>query len=199
VMACESRQVSPLMRVSGVNEAEILKALEIGVHGLHVPNIKNSKDIKSLISYSKYPPTGTRGFSPFTRACEYSSDNAKEMVEKANSETLLIVHIEGEDGIRNIDSILDESDGIDIFFLGLYDISNYLGIPGEVTKPEILDLFTNLVSKIKKSGNYCGTIANSMDQLSFFYEVGVNYVTYSVDCHVIKKAYKDVVSFTKRV
>ena len=33
-IACESRNVSPIMRLGGVNESEILRALDIGMHGI---------------------------------------------------------------------------------------------------------------------------------------------------------------------
>ena len=40
-IACESREVSPIMRVGNINEDDILKALDIGMHGIQIPNIKN--------------------------------------------------------------------------------------------------------------------------------------------------------------
>ena len=41
VIACESRNVSPLMRIGSIDESEILKALDIGVHGIQIPNVEN--------------------------------------------------------------------------------------------------------------------------------------------------------------
>ena len=62
-ITCESRGVSPVIRVAGVYENEILKALDIGAHCIHVPNIKTIDEVKKIITYSKYPLLGNRGFS----------------------------------------------------------------------------------------------------------------------------------------
>jgi 4-hydroxy-2-oxoheptanedioate aldolase len=72
VMASESRGVSPVMRVGTINEGDILKALDIGVHVIQIPNINCKQDVVKIIDFSKYLPLGNRGFSPFTRAGNYS-------------------------------------------------------------------------------------------------------------------------------
>ena len=59
-MACESRNVSPIMRVGGIIEADILKALDIGMHGIQIPNVHSVDDVKKIIELSKYPPLGNR-------------------------------------------------------------------------------------------------------------------------------------------
>jgi 4-hydroxy-2-oxoheptanedioate aldolase len=192
-IACESQGVSPVMRVPGVNQESILKALEIGMHGIQVPNIESQEQVERLQQYSKYPPLGNRGFSPFTRACGFSSDFSKDMVSRANTNTLVNIHIEGKAGIENVDAIL-ENDFIDVFFLGLFDISNYLGRPGEIDHPEILELFKLLTSKIIAAGKVVGSISNSIDQLNFLMDNNVQYITHSVDCHMICQAYQKIIS-----
>ena len=98
-IACDSRGVSPIMRVGGVNENDILKSLDIGMHGVQIPNIDNIKDVHKLIRYSKYPPIGNRGFSPFTRAGDYTLDNATKITEHANRNTLVGINVEGVEAI----------------------------------------------------------------------------------------------------
>lgn len=195
-IACEANKVSPIVRVPGVDQDSVLRALEIGSHGIQVPNVNSVDQLARLKEYSKYTPDGNRGLSPFTRASKYSSDWASLMVEQANDNTLTIVHIEGELGAKNIDDLLNGSVG-DIFFLGLYDISNYLGHRGDVTHPEVLSLFKRLSVKILDAGKIVGSISNDLDQLSFMVENGVRYITHSVDCHVISSAYREVVSNIK--
>ena len=93
VITCESRKVSPIIRVGGVIESEILKALDIGAHAVQVPNVTHASDLSNIIRFSKYPPIGNRGFSPFTRAGRYDLASAPEMSIKANENTLVIINI----------------------------------------------------------------------------------------------------------
>lgn len=46
VITCESRNVSPVMRVGTIDEADILKALDIGVHCIQIPNINTKNDVE---------------------------------------------------------------------------------------------------------------------------------------------------------
>ena len=90
-IACESRGVSPIMRVGGIIESDILKALDIGVHGIQIPNVEKTADVERIIRFSKYPPIGNRGFSPFTRAGNYSIKNSKNHTATSNQNTLIAV------------------------------------------------------------------------------------------------------------
>ena len=49
-MVCDSRGVSPIMRVPSIDEADILKALDIGMHGIQIPNIETRENIDKSIS-----------------------------------------------------------------------------------------------------------------------------------------------------
>ena len=165
--------------------------MDIGSHCLHIPNINDQADVKKAISFSKYPPIGQRGFSPFTRAGNYSIENAKRITEQANNSVLTAVHIEGVEAIRNIESILAVKE-LDIVFIGLFDISKSLGIPGEVDDPRVLKALKEITIKTSKAGKYPGTIANSPDQFKDFIDCGIRYITYSVDCNLLKAGYKKI-------
>lgn len=198
VMACESRGVSPVMRVGTINEGDILKALDIGIHGIQIPNIISKADVLRVIDYSKYPPLGNRGFSPFTRAGNYSQKNATDLPEIANTNTLVAINVEGIDAIRNIDEIL-KLDGLDIVFIGLFDLSKALGMPGHTDSPEVLALLSSLTEKIVQAGKWPGTIATSKARIPEFLDLGLKYLVYLVDCEILSAGYSDVVEVFKNI
>lgn len=191
VIACESRNVSPVMRVGGIIEADVLKALDIGVHCIQIPNITTKNEIEKLIKMVKYPPIGNRGFSPFIRAGNYSSENSKELVKAANENVLVAVHIEGKEAVDNIDEILKINE-LNIIFIGLFDISKSLGIPGEVDNPKVLKILEEMADKINNAGKYPGTIVTTIDQMKKFINYGIKYITYSVDCEILSNGYKQI-------
>lgn len=191
IIACESRQVSPLIRVPGLAQADILKALDIGAHGLHIPNVATRKEAREAVEFAKYPPLGVRGFSPFTRAGDYSVKNAKKLTSVANGSVLVGIHLEGKEAVENVDEIL-EIEGLDLIFIGLFDISKSLGIPGDVGNPKVIELLKTLTKKINKAGRYAGTIATDRETMKEFIDYGVKYITYSVDCDMIRRSYGEV-------
>ena len=191
VIACESRGVSPVMRVGTIDEADILKALDIGVHCIQIPNVNTKSDVERIISLSKYQPIGKRGFSPFTRAGNYSIENSTILTAKANENTLVAINIEGKEAIEDIDNIL-KIDDLDIIFIGLFDLSKALGTPGEVDNPKVLNYLEKLTVKINKAGKYAGTITTSKEKITSFLNIGLKYIVHLVDCEMLRDSYSNV-------
>ena len=190
-ITCESRGVSPVMRVGGVICAEILRALDIGVHCVHIPNITNFNEIKEVVTFSKYPPLGNRGFSPFTRSGEYSHENTPAIMTRANDSTLLAIHVEGREEIDNFDELLKVKE-INIIFIGVYDLSKSLGIPGQVDNPELFESVKKITEKILRAGKVAGTFVTNRKQLEKFIGIGMKYMLYSVDCEMLLRSYKEM-------
>jgi 4-hydroxy-2-oxoheptanedioate aldolase len=191
VIACESRGVSPVMRVGGIHEDDILRALDIGVHAVQVPNVDSRQGVLDIIKASKFPPIGNRGFSPFTRAGSYSRSTGAELALVGNDNTLVAINVEGKEAIENIDEIL-EIDALDIIFIGLFDLSKALGIPGQVDDPRLLNYLEALTKKINLAGKYAGTIATSKEKMHQFLDLGMKYIVYLVDCDMLRATYQDV-------
>lgn len=193
VSICESYQVSPIMRVGEVNESLILRALDIGMHGVQLPNIQSAKDAQAFVQYGKYPPQGIRGFSPYTKAGLYDVTNAKIMPEKANSNTLLIANVEDELGLKNLDEI-SKTPGIDIIFIGLFDLSKSLSMPGDIENQRVLDELDKAVKIIHRNNKKVGSIASSLSMLKLLKEKQLDYITYSVDTGIVKEAYNHIIN-----
>lgn len=192
-IACESKGVSPIMRVGTINEADILKALDIGVHCIQIPNVNTKEDVKKIVELTKYPPIGKRGFSPFTRAGGYSIENARTLTEEANKNTMIAINIEGKEAIEDIDNIL-KIEALDIIFIGLFDLSKALGMPGDVDNPKVINYLKDLTNKINLSGKYAGTITTSKEKITEFLDIEIKYIVHLVDCEMLRNSYRDVVN-----
>jgi 4-hydroxy-2-oxoheptanedioate aldolase len=195
-IACESQGVSPIMRVGDIDKASIQNALDIGMHGIQVPNVDTVQNAKDVVSCAKYPPAGERGFSPFTRAGGYSIHNAKKMTSLANDNTAVILNIEGKDAVANLDEIL-KIDHVDVLFVGLFDLSKALNIPGDVDNKIVLDTLREIIEKADKVGKHVGTIATSKEKVREFLDMGIKYMVYLVDCDVLRSSYASIVDVFK--
>ena len=191
ISICENNNCSPIVRVPGVLNSDILRSLDIGAHGLQIPNVKNIEDIEKIIEYSKYPPIGNRGFSTFTRAGGYNIENAKNLFNKANDNTMIGINIES---FGVFDQIINSKivDFVDIFFFGTYDLSKELNKPGELNNPKIDKLLIEGTKKINSIGKVSGTIATNYEMLEKYLSFGMKYILYKVDCGIIKKSFLDI-------
>ncbi len=190
-ITCESREVSPVMRVVNINESDILKAMDIGVHCIQIPNVETKHDVLEIVKLAKYPPVGKRGFSPFTRAGNYSLESSTHLTQEANDNTLIAINIETKKAIENIDHIV-QVEALDIIFVGLFDLSKALGIPGEVDNPQVLNYLAQLTRKINDAGKYPGTISTNYNTIQRFLSMGIKYLVHLVDCEMLRASYSEI-------
>ena len=193
-IAADAASIIPIIRVRKNDEAEILSALDVGATGVQIPQISVKEDAIHAVRSSKYGPVGERGLSPLTRAWDYSKQKGAAW---HNEQTMVIVHVEGIRGIQNLDEIVSV-DGLDVIFLGPYDLSNSLGIPGQVTDPRVVEMMKTAVRKIRDAGKAVGTFADDPERARMWIDVGIQYMSISVDNTIYLHACREIVEKGKR-
>jgi 4-hydroxy-2-oxoheptanedioate aldolase len=197
VRSAESENCSPLIRVPKNDETEILRALDIGAHGVVVPHIENVEQRKLAIKSAKYFPLGERGLSPFTRAGGYDPVKPDQHAEKENNGTMTVLIVEGKKGIENLDSIIDDKN-IDVVYFGLCDLSQAIGVPGQLDHPELKKYVEMCVGKVKDKKKAAGAFTSSLEQLRWFKEIGIQFITYSLDSTELCRRFKYIIEEFKR-
>jgi len=196
IRAAESVNITPVIRVGNNDEALILRALDIGAQGIEIPQINSRYDAERAVKAVKYSPQGERGVCRYVRAANYSSMNKFKYFEYANGETMIIAHIEGIKGIKNLDEILSVP-GIDVIFIGPYDLSQSLGIPGEVNHPLVTKKMQEVVSGCKENKIAVGTFADDIETAKSWVSLGVQYMSFSVDVGILYEASKNIINKLK--
>jgi len=93
VRAAEARGITPVVRVTENSPELIMRALDIGAHGVQIPQISSAADSISAVSASKYYPNGQRGVCRYVRAADYSNMDKYEYFKSANEQTMVIVQV----------------------------------------------------------------------------------------------------------
>ena len=124
-------------------------------------------------------------------------NNGIEWNSSANEDNSIILNIEGKDAIRNAEDICMIND-CDCIFIGLFDLSKALGIPGKVKDPRVRELLASVTQIAKKYSKSVGTIASSPSDLEEFKEMGLNYHVYMVDTNMIRSKYDGIVDQFKK-
>ena len=197
IRAAESVNITPVIRVGNNDEALILRALDIGAQGIEIPQVNSKSDAMRAVKSVKYSPQGERGVCRYVRTANYSSMDKFKYFKYANKETMIIAHIEGVEGINNLDKILSVP-GIDIIFIGPYDLSQSLGIPGEVNHPLVTEKMKEVVSKCKENKIAVGTFADDVETAKSWISLGVQYMSFSVDVGILYEVSKQIVEKLKK-
>lgn len=190
-----SAGITPIVRIRENDPPQILRALDIGADGVQVPQVCTREDAEAVVHAAKYAPLGMRGVSPYTRAARYFADGAA-IFERLNQDQMIIVHIEGVEGLENLSEIIQVK-GLDVIFLGPYDLSQSLGIPGQVEDPRVVERMREASAEINAAGLTVGTFAGTPEAARRWIDAGVRYVSLSVDTGIYLEGCRRMVAETR--
>jgi 4-hydroxy-2-oxoheptanedioate aldolase len=195
IRAAENEGCAPLVRAAKNDEEEILHVLDIGAEGVIIPHIQSRADAMRAIAAAKYFPLGSRGFSPYTRAGGYSRYNIENHGSSQNERVLVCLILEGKEGIENLDDILsipEIRETVDIIYIGAYDLSQALGVPGQVDHPLVRQAVETSVSKIRRAGIAAGGyVAKNGTDMKWMCGIGMQFITLLPDCTIIFHAFEE--------
>lgn len=192
VRAAELAGISPVVRVRRNESSLISCALDVGAEGILVPQVTTVQDALNVVKATRFAPEGERGVCCYVRAASYSHESKFDYFKRANRDNVVIILIEGEQGIINLDEII-QLPGIDVIFIGPYDLSQSLGLAGQVDHPLVLEKMQEVVSKAQRAGLVVGTFVDNLEVAALWSRMGVQFMAYSVDTGIIYQASRDIV------
>lgn len=187
--ATEASGCTPIIRLGESSDPNILHALDIGVQCLLVSQIATPDEARRIVRASKYFPDGNRGLSPFTRNHGYSDANLGEKLRRANEEMFVGVLVEGEAGVANLEEIA-HTPGLDLIYLGIFDISMAVGEPGDVRHPKVIKMVRECVRIIEDGGAAAGSVGPDREYLELLYGAGFRFLSYRVDSAVLREGFE---------
>ncbi len=183
--------LAPVVRVGKNDSLQIQRVLDIGSAGVQVPQIETKAEAEACVRGAKYNPIGSRGLSFGTRAGVYTAAGA-QITDKLNEESLVVIQVEGVRGVENLEEIVSVPH-IDVIFLGPYDLSQSLGIPGQVRDPRVIDLMHQCIKTIRNAGKTVGTFADNPEIAKQWIDAGVGYIGLGVDVGIFLLACQGLV------
>jgi len=183
-----SETIALVVRVPTLDQHLVGQALDLGANGIMAPNITTADDARRLVAYARYPPAGDRGASFGLARDDYRPvRDLRVRMDEADRETLLIALVESEAGIANLESIA-AVDGIDVVWLGQFDLTLSMGIPGEFEHPRYRDAVTRLLAACERHGKAGGFMATSADDGLRLLEAGFRCVSFANDVRIYRGA-----------
>src|SRR5215208_1168941 len=151
----------PMVRIPATQYHLISRPLDVGAMGLMVPMVESSEQAQVIVDSAKYPPVGRRGAAFGVAHDDYSGGDIIEKMERANDEVLLIAQIETALGVENVD-VIAAIDGIDVLWIGHFDLTNSLGIPGQFSHPTYLEAVERVLEGCHRHGKTPGIMAGAV-------------------------------------
>lgn len=175
--ACEVRGVTPIARVSMNQPSIILRCLDAGAAGIHVPWVNSAEEAERVVRSMKYGPRGLRGLAG-NRSTDWMAN--AEVTARANAETLTVIHIETGEAAEEVGDLI-EVDDVDVLFIGPSDLSHSLGVPGDQGHPQVIATIRRVAEAVTNSDKTLGIYAGTPEAVTAGLELGARYFTTGVE------------------
>jgi len=194
--AMDRHPITPLVRVPWNEPGIIGKALDGGAWGIICPMVNNKTEAKALADACMYPPLGKRSNGPI-RAAMYGEASSYQTI--ANDEVQVIPMIETQQGIDNIDEIL-QVPGISGIYIGPSDMGFSLGLVPMLDREEplILGIYEKLLASCKKHGKFAGIHNGTPAYAARMIKMGFQFVTIANDSGLMARAAREAVTATRK-
>ncbi len=184
---------TPFARVQEISRPAVLKLLDAGAMGLIIPCVNSLEDAKAIVSFGKYAPLGQRGVAGSAGTGfwyeDYAQHGLDSYFETSNRETMLIPQCETLGCLNELESIA-ALDGVDGIFVGPFDLSTAMGIPGKFDAPEFKEALRHIQRVCESAGKPSLIYAANERAAMEDYEMGYSSVALTMDSVMLIEAYK---------
>jgi 4-hydroxy-2-oxoheptanedioate aldolase len=192
--AAELSGLTPVTRVPSDGNSNILRVLDSGCKGVMVPHVEDARAAAACLDSMRYGSTSrNRGVATLTRASMFDYENEAGHFERQNAQVLTVLMVEDKTALDELDAIC-ALPGLDVVFLGIYDLSQSLGMRGAFDNPEFQAVFRDAVRRIAGHGVAVGCYAPTAAAANALVDQGITFVTIGVDGAVLRRAYRGIVA-----
>ncbi len=178
-----------IVRLSDNTRMNITKFCDMGVTGFLLPMTNTADDIKKVVEYAMYSPTGKRGISLTRAHTLYNPPKLAEYMCSANMNMSIYAQIETMAGVNNVDDILDV-EGVSGIIIGPNDLSCDMDCIGR--KEPVKECIRRLAEACKSKNKSCGIITTDKELIKFAIEAGVTMISYGSELNMIADSCKRI-------
>ena len=195
INSADGAGITPLVRVPDVEFRPLSRVLDLGAGGVMVPRVETGEQMRYVVSQLKYAPAGRRGVALGVAHDQYRS-RGPEYFDAANRETIVIALLETAQAFEDLDAIVS-TPGLDVAWMGHYDLTVSMGIPAEFDNPRFLEMMDRILDSCKRHGVAPGFLpANPVDTLHWIAK-GFQVISLGTDISVYQNALQSFHSTVK--
>ncbi|MEO7649292.1 MAG: aldolase/citrate lyase family protein [Bryobacteraceae bacterium] len=179
--------IAPFVRVPQCLYHFMARTMDAGALGVMVGNVETPEQARAIVNAVKFAPMGNRGVGLGTAHTDYMPPDPPAYFQRSNENTTIIAQIESTTGLSNLDAIA-ATEGVDVLWVGHFDLSQSMGIPGQFHHPRFLEGLKQVVDCAKRHGKLSGIQPGSAAQRDEWMDIGYGVISWSVDIGVYREA-----------
>jgi 2-keto-3-deoxy-L-rhamnonate aldolase RhmA len=190
MQAVQGVPCAPLARVPANDPVAIKRILDCGVGGVMVPSVDTAEEAEAAVAACRYPPRGRRGMAAtIVRASGYGA-RWRDYLAGADEALLVICQIETGAAVERAREIA-AVDGVDMLFVGPFDLSASLGHLGAPDHPEVRARIAAVEDAAKSIGRMLGGIPTPERPAAELASAGYDLILADADIVLLREAARD--------
>jgi 2-keto-3-deoxy-L-rhamnonate aldolase RhmA len=181
----EAAALPAIVRAPSRDYHHIARACDVGAEGLMLPLVGTVEEARFILDSIKYHAEGKRGVALGIAHDRYKSGPTAEKLKASNERTTVFLQIETEEGVRNADAMA-ALDGVDCLWIGHFDLSCSLGIPGQFDHPRFVEAVETVTRACRKHGKSLGRLVPDVATGIALHRAGFDFISYSGDVWVFQ-------------
>ncbi len=183
----QAADLPTIVRVPSKDYKDIARACDAGAEGVMLPMVSTPDEAEQIVQCMKYTPRGGRGVILRAALDAYTAGPTDAKLAAQNERTTLFAQIETAEGVENAEAIA-AIDGVDCLWVGHFDLSCSLGIPGQFDHPDFTGAIEAVIAAGRKAGKSLGRLVPDVASGTELYKQGFDFIAYSADAWVLGDA-----------
>jgi len=191
--------IVPIVRPAGLQPHDYTRPLDAGAMGLLLPNIETAVQLESILEVTKFYPRGKRILNlrgPHTDYLRLTQPLAQ--IAEMNTHTITVAMIESQRGMDNLDAICAVN-GLDAIMVGPDDLSQDLGVPGDMQHPRLVAALEQVIATCDKHGVPWGFSAQDRAAAQKWIARGIRWMPFANDVNALFNTFSTAATDLKQM
>ena len=182
----EAAALPAIVRPPSRHYHHIARALDMGAEGIMLPMVGTAEDAERIVAHAKYPPNGHRGVALGVAHDRYAPGAPAAKMHAADQRVAVFALAETRQGVENAEAIA-ATVGIDGIWIGHFDLSTSLGIPGQFDHPDLVAAVDRVARACATHKKSFGCIVPDVESGIAAYHAGFDFICYSGDVWLLRE------------
>lgn len=184
-MAARAHGMDTFVRIAPTDYATVTQCMEAGSSGIMAAQIESAEQAEEIVRWSKFYPRGARGLNSGGWDGDFGNMPLAEFCEKANRDSFVVIQIETAGAVEDCEKIA-AIDGVDLLFVGPSDLSQNLGVTGQLFHEKCISAIDRVAAACQKHGKQWGAVCAGADHADMLLDKGCRMISPTADVKLVQ-------------
>jgi 2-keto-3-deoxy-L-rhamnonate aldolase RhmA len=189
----EAADLPVIVRVPSREYHHVARAMDMGAEGIMLPMVGTATEARTILDAVKYHPEGRRGVALQVAHDRYRPGSVSDKFVASNKRSTFFCQIETAEGVENAEAMA-AIEGVDCLWVGHFDLSVSLGIPGQFDHKTFRAAIDRTVAAAKAHNKSLGRLVPTVEAGLELYGQGFDFICYSGDAWVLHNALAEAIA-----